>query len=222
MALCVGYKGAREYTRHLEKLLNGIWVSNLMETKLAEYFEPLVEQLQQQGVLHSPSELHGVMCGLLSTGHGQKDAEVLAVLAAHVDTGKWQHTAAELWLKVRDLAVEAFTGEGLAFYLLLPDDTEELGVRVAALGQWCEGFLVGFGTGTAGTTESQLAPALQEAIRDIAAISQVDLPEDNSAEEEDLFAQVVEHTRMAALMVFTELALAARKDTPTTTPPTHH
>lgn len=193
-----------------------------METKLAGYFEPLVEQLQQQGVLHSPSELHGVMCGLLSTGHGQKDEELLAVLAAHVDAGRWQAEAAELWLSVRDLAVEAFTGKGLEFYLLLPDDTEELGVRVAALGQWCEGFLVGFGTGTAGTTESQLAPALQEAIRDIAAISQVELPDDNSAEEEDLFANVVEHTRMAALMIFTELALAARQEKPAAKPPTHH
>lgn len=193
-----------------------------METKLAGYFEPLVEQLQQQGVLHSPSELHGVMCGLLSTGHGQKDEELLAVLAAHVDAGRWQAEAAELWLSVRDLAVEAFTGKGLEFYLLLPDDTEELGVRVAALGQWCEGFLVGFGTGTAGTTESQLAPALQEAIRDIAAISQVELPDDNSAEEEDLYANVVEHTRMAALMVFTELALAARQEKPAAKPPTHH
>ena|SRR5699024_7262806 len=193
-----------------------------METKLAEFFELLVEQLQQHEVLHSPSELHGVMCGLLSTGHGQKEEELLAVLAAHVDAGRWQPEAAALWLKVRDVAVDAFTGEGLEFYLLLPDDAEELGVRVAALGQWCEGFLVGFGTGTAGTTESQLAPALQEAIRDIAAISQVDLPDDNSAEEEDLFAQVVEHTRMAALMVFTELALAARQEKPATPPPTRH
>lgn len=196
-----------------------------METKLTECFEPLVEQLQQQGVMHSPSELHGVMCGLLSTGSGQRNDEALAVLAAHVDIARWEASATTLWLEIRDLAVEAFTGEGLEFHLLLPDDSEELGVRVAALGQWCEGFLVGFGTGTANTKESQLSPSLQEAIRDLAAISQVDLPEDNSEEEEDLFTQVVEHTRMAALMVFTELALEARKEKPATAavnPPTHH
>lgn len=192
-----------------------------METKLAECFEPLVDELQQQEVLHSPSELHGVMCGLLSTGHGQTDEDVLAVLAAHAEAGRWQPTAASLWLEVRDLAVEAFTGEGLEFYLLLPDDTEELGVRVAALGQWCEGFLVGFGTGTAGTKESQLSPSLQESIRDIAAISQVELPDENNEEEEDLYAQIVEHTRMAALMVFTELALEARKEKPATEPTRH-
>ena len=193
-----------------------------METKLAECFEPLVEALQKHGVLHSPSELHGVMCGLLSTGYGQHDADILAVLAAHVEVEKWNPDATQLWLKVRDLAQEAYTGEGLSFYLLLPEDTEELGVRVAALGQWCEGFLVGFGTGTAGTKESQLSSALQEAIRDIAAISQVGLPEENSEEEEDMFAQVVEHARMAALMVFTDLALSARKESTSQEKPTHH
>lgn len=196
-----------------------------METKLTECYEPLVEQLQLQGVMHSPSELHGVVCGLLSTGSAQRNDEALAVLASHVDIAGWGADAVKLWLEIRDLAMEAFTGEGLEFHLLLPDDSEELGVRVAALGQWCEGFLVGFGTGTANTKESQLSPSLQEAIRDLAAISQVDLPEDNSEEEESLFMQVVEHTRMAALMVFTELALEARKEKPTSAAvntPTHH
>lgn len=196
-----------------------------MEKELASYFDPLVEVLQQQGVMHSPSELHGVMCGLLSTGFGQQNEDVLGVLAAHAEIEqRWPADAERQWLAIRDLAMEAFTDDGLEFYLLLPDDSEELGIRVAALGQWCEGFLVGFGTGTAGETDAQLAPALQEAIRDIAAVSQVSLPDENSEEEAAMFEQVAEHVRMAALMVFTELALAARKkeEPATPTPPTRH
>jgi len=191
-----------------------------MEKELADYFEPLVDVLQQQGVMHSPSELHGVLCGLLSTGFGQHNEDALGVLAAHVEMERrWPADAEKIWLAIRDLAMETFTGDGLDFYLLLPDDSEELGVRVAALGQWCEGFLVGFGTGTAGETDAALAPALQEAIRDIAAVSQVGLPDENSEEEAAMFEQVAEHVRMAALMVFTELALAARKEQPENTPP---
>lgn len=196
-----------------------------MEKELADYFDPLVETLQQQGVMHSPSELHGVLCGLLSTGFGQHNEDALGVLAAHAELEqRWPSDAERQWLAIRDAAMEAFAGEGLDFHLLLPDDSEELGVRVAALGQWCEGFLVGFGTGTAGETDAQLAPALQEAIRDIAAISQVSLPDENSEEEAAMYEQVAEHVRMAALMVFTELALAARKkEQPTPKkPPTRH
>lgn len=196
-----------------------------MDKKLADYFEPAVDLLQGLNILHSPSEMHGVICGLLSTGHGQKeDKDVLGVLAAHVNLeSSWSANDAALWLELRDMAVEAYTDEGLEFHLLLPDDSEELDVQVAALGQWCEGFLVGFGTGTAGTTDAQLAPNLQESLRDIAAISQIGLPEDNSEEEEAMFEEVAEHVRMAALMVFTELALAARKDTKQKpTSPTRH
>jgi len=196
-----------------------------MEKELADYFDPLVEVLQQQGVMHGPSELHGVLCGLLSTGFGQHNEDVLGVLAAHAELEqRWPSVAEKHWLAIRDAAMAAFTGEGLDFHLLLPDDSEELGVRVAALGQWCEGFLVGFGTGTAGETDAQLAPALQEAIRDIAAVSQVSLPDENNEEEAAMFEQVAEHVRMAALMVFTELALAARsKEQPTPKkPPTRH
>lgn len=186
-----------------------------MPRTTAEFFEPLADALASAGVRHGPAELHGVICGLLSTGLGSVDAELLGMLAAHTDLdGQWSADAATALLAVRDLAKQAYTGDDLELALLLPDDDEELGGRVAALGQWCEGFLVGFGTGSAGKRDTDLAPGLQEALSDIAAISQVALPEDGSEEEEQMFEQVAEHARMAAMMVFTELALAARPDAP--------
>lgn len=195
-----------------------------MPATTAEYFEPLADALATAGVRHSPSELHGVICGLLSTGLGSQDAELLGVLAAHTEmTGQWPAAASEALLAVRDLAREAYTGEDMELALLLPEDDEELGNRVAALAQWCEGFLVGFGTGSAGTRDADLAPGLQEALSDIAAISQVGLPEDSSDEEEAMFEQVAEHCRMAAMMVFTELALTHRASSaPQGKPPVQH
>lgn len=148
---------------------------------------------------------------------------MLGVLASHVDLeGSWPERVSSLLVALRDEAVLAFDGDGLDLSLLLPDDDEELGLRVAALGQWCEGFLVGFGTGSAGAADASLPPALQEAIADLAAVSQVDVPDQEGVEEEALFAAVTEHCRMAALMVFTEWQLRARRQDAATAPATRH
>lgn len=177
-----------------------------------ELYEPLSEALDEAGVDNHASEVHGVICGLLSTGVSAEDAELQGLLASHTElTGNWTPEAKQLFAELRDLARDGFLGGGMDLALLLPRDDTELPARVEALGRWTEGFLVGFGTGTAGMKDSDLPPALQEALSDLSAISNVEVPEEDEEEEEALFAQVAEHTRMAALMVFTELVM--REDT---------
>ena len=189
----------------------------------SDLFNPLAEALRRAGVRHGPSELHGVLCGLLSAGIETGAPELLGVLARHVDLeGAWPATIADLLVTLRDQAVTAFDGDGLDLCLLLPDDDEDVASRVAALAQWCEGFLAGFGTGTAGVRDNQLPPALQEAIADLAAVSQVALPEEDGEEEEALLSQVAEHCRMAALMVFTEWQLKTRQPASPASPVTRH
>lgn len=174
-------------------------------------FDPLAASLMSCGVQHGPSELHGVICGLLSTGAGGVDEELLGVLAAHAElAGDWPLDVAEALLALRDLGREGMAEETMDLVLLLPDDSDELGNRVAALGQWCEGFLVGFGTGSAGTRDAELPPGLQEALSDLAAVSQVALPDDSGDDEERMLEEIIEHCRVAALTVFTELALAGQ------------
>ncbi|KZX85586.1 hypothetical protein A3716_23975 [Alcanivorax sp. HI0011] len=174
---------------------------------------------------HSPSELQGVLAGLLATGHGGQDQEVLGVLAAHADIdGGFDGALSAALLTLRDQLHDGFQGTGLDLALLLPGDEEELGLRVAAVAQWCEGFLVGFGTGSANTHDKDLSPGIQEALSDLAAISQVATPENDGDEEEDMFEQVAEHCRMAALMIYTELVMRHQgKPAPAPqTPPTRH
>nr|MCS5564378.1 UPF0149 family protein [Oleiphilaceae bacterium] len=177
-------------------------MSNLID------FEVLAQGLAAAGVAHSPSELQGVLAGLLATGHGGQDQEVLGVLAAHADIdGGFDGALSAALLTLRDQLHDGFQGTGLDLALLLPGDEEELGLRVAAVAQWCEGFLVGFGTGSANTHDKDLSPGIQEALSDLAAISQVATPENDGDEEEDMFEQVAEHCRMAALMIYTELVM---------------
>src|SRR5699024_1527058 len=108
--------------------------------------------------------------------------------------------------------------------LLLPGDDEDLGSRVAALGQWAEGFLVGFGTGAAGIKDSQLSPGIQEALSDLSAISQVSTPDEAGEDEERMLEEITEHCRVAALMVYTDLIMKPDPAAPadTRSEPTRH
>ncbi|MFP1681605.1 UPF0149 family protein [Alloalcanivorax sp. C16-1] len=187
-------------------------------------FERLAQAASAAGLATSPSELHGVICGLLATGHGQEDATLLGILSAHAEQP--QGLGADLGgdlMEWRDAAREGFAGTGLELVLLLPGDEEELGLRVAALGQWAEGFLVGFGTGAAGINDSQLSPGVQEALSDLSAISQVSTPEDDDEEQEQLLEQVTEHCRVSALMIYTDLVMkpAAKPDQAPSKPTRH-
>lgn len=192
-------------------------------------FEVLAQSLAAAGIAHSPSELQGLTAGLLATGHGGHDEELLGVLASHVDFEQGQlfdPALAGMLVAARDQLVSGFAGTGLALHLLLPGDEEDLGLRVAAIAQWCEGFLVGFGTGSANTHDKDLSQGIQEALSDLAAISQVETPDQDGDEEEDMFEQVAEHCRMSALMIYTELVMrpkAKADDTATpSAPPTKH
>lgn len=174
--------------------------------------DALIQALDRAGIRHSPSELHGLVCGLLSGSDDLSAPALLDALAAHCGSPQGMPpAAASLLIELRDQALMHLDGDGLDLVLLLPDDDEELGLRTAALAQWCEGFLAGFGVGSAGVGDQDLPAALQESLTDLAAVTQVETPAAQGEEEEALFAQVLEHCRMAAMMVFTEWQLRRRQ-----------
>ena len=182
-------------------------------TTTEDLFEPLVNALPECGVAHGPSELHGVICGLEGSGSAPEDDRLLTVLAEHVDRhDPWPEPVAGYLLRLRQLTREGLHDEDMELTLLLPGEREEFGMRLAALAQWCEGFLAGFGTGSAGLGDGDLSPELQEALSDLSAVTQVETPPEQGEEEETMLEQVTEHCRMAALMVFTERVLRNRPD----------
>lgn len=183
-----------------------------MANNSAEVFQPLLMSLSSEAPRMNPAELQGVICGLLAAGLSAEGPEMLDVLASHAGLRDgWGKGCAAMLVSLRDHAYKAFHGDALELDILLPEDSEPLSDRVAALGCWCDGFMAGFGTGTAGMKDADLPPSLQEAIADIVAISQVEAPQQQDDEGEGLFEQVLEHCRVSALLVFTELALMRRR-----------
>ncbi len=76
-----------------------------------------------------------------------------------------------------------------------------LAQRTEALGQWCQGFLAGFGL-TA--REGSLTGEAEEVLQDMAAIAQVQGQLEDSEDGETDYMEVMEYLRVAPLLLFAE------------------
>ena len=97
------------------------------------------------------------------------------------------------------------TGQ-LEIKMLLPDDDEPVAVRAAALGQWCQGFLYGLGSNPIPDID-RLPPEVGEIVRDLTAMTQIGIDEDESLESnESAYVELVEFVRVGVQLLHDELA----------------
>lgn len=170
---------------------------------LSELFQPL-------GVLLNPAELQGLLCGKFCGGANPSEVDWLLEAVEELDFTQAPDES------VRDALTQLFRAtraqlveEVFAFQPMLPGDNQPVSDRVRCLGQWCHGFLAGVGSaGHMG--DSDLTPEAREILADLAAITQVELDEEESAAAaESDYANVVEHVRMAVVSLFTEFGAEA-------------
>ncbi|MDP5909391.1 UPF0149 family protein [Pseudomonas aeruginosa] len=131
----------------------------------------------------SPAELHGHLLGrgLLGGAPGERLKAALSGLLGMVR--------------------QDFSAGEVAVVMLLPDDETPLAQRTEALGQWCQGFLAGFGL-TA--REGSLTGEAEEVLQDMAAIAQVQGQLEDSEDGETDYMEVMEYLRVAPLLLFAE------------------
>lgn len=170
-------------------------------------FDRLANALAPLGVLNSPSELHGLLCGKLSGGARLSEVQWLLDAVEFLDFTQAPDP------QIRDLLTEVYlvTRQQLrgdfALKLLLPDDDELISTRVTALSQWCHGFLTGFGS--VENSDRQLDEDAQDMLRDLAAIVQIQIDdeEDDTSNESD-YMEVTEYVRMIASNFYEDFAAA--------------
>lgn len=91
----------------------------------------------------------------------------------------------------------------MQFAPLLPDDSETIEVRAAALRLWCRGFLYGFGIGFAPGGSPPLPDEVREVLGDFSEIARQELDvEAGSEADETAYAEIVEYVRVGAQLVF--------------------
>ncbi|UYM13969.1 UPF0149 family protein [Endozoicomonas euniceicola] len=164
-------------------------------------FDELADRLVELGGGSHPSELHGLLCGLLAGGERPGveawQRQVAGMLGDEpLDEVSLQHFAV-MYESTRSQLERGDFG----IQVLLPDDEESMEQRTEALGLWCHGFLSGFGESAA---NKQLSDDLNGILHDFSEIAQIQ-ESDESDETERFFLEVSEYVRMALLNVFAEM-----------------
>jgi len=177
-------------------------------TTIGEAIEQLDLALERLQAGMGAAECHGTIVGLIcARGAVEPDAcqrEVAPV--AEEEAG--DVLAAESRRLLSALCAESSRQLGdavLDFHLVLPDDTAPLDDRIEALGEWCQGFLLGLSLGGIESAD-RLPEDSAEAMRDIVEIAQVGESEHGEGEEdEQAYVELVEYVRTAVLLANEEL-----------------
>ncbi len=177
-------------------------------------YDELAHALQQARSLCTPSELQGLLCGLLAGGARLTRPTLSKILEAHLEFSEPldEDWAGSLWSYNAALRL-SLADDDYTFTLCLPDDDAPMRARVEGLGAWCNGFLFGFGTALRKIDESRIGEDVHQALADIAEIARVDTAELSEQDEVDLM-HLVEYLRLAAIMIFTTF-LPDQERTPT-------
>jgi uncharacterized protein YgfB (UPF0149 family) len=179
--------------------------------------------MQSAGSTVPAAEGHGCLCGALciSTDYTLKRwLEELVPMhdEGHDEGGIAPDVEQPLRLLFAD-TVRALRGDEMEFEPFLPDDALPLEQRTAALSQWCQGFLYGFGTARA-VSPGDLPATIDEVLRDVADISRAEVDVGDAGEEEEqAYTEVVEYLRAGVQLVHDELTGIRNADVPAAIPP---
>ena len=157
----------------------------------------------------SPSQLHGLLCGQLGAGvrPSRESWLKIAVEQMSIVEAKSEQdlpvTVRSGLMALYDYVLADLGSEDFSFSLMLPETDATVAQRTEALGQWCGGFLSGFGM--AGVARDKLSEEVSGVLTDLAQITliQAEEREEDEDAERDLF-EVCEYVRMAVLMLFNE------------------
>lgn len=176
-------------------------------------FDQVQAALESLGATADGCESHGTLCALLLDnaalatwlGHTLDElpepGDILATERLGVLEQLYEETRAQL------------NHEDLSLELLLPDESDDFGLRLLGLSGWCQGFLYGVGVIGVGDDDERLDDEARECLSDLLEISKLSHEEESSDEAELQYAEIVEHVRMATLLL--NETLNPLKTTPT-------
>ena len=170
-------------------------------------FDRYDQMFADLGAAAFPAEIHGHLVGRLCAGARYDHGTWLNVAHELLDArGSLPEAGKVLMIQLYDASLAELSGSGFDLTLLLPDDSAAVDRRTQSLGQWCEGFLGGFGLVE---RQGELSEEADSALHDFAAIAQVQTDLEESEANEVDFMEVMEYVSMAVLMLFSECQPAA-------------
>lgn len=174
-------------------------------------FDEVNDALFVAGLVASPAELHGLLCGVICGGQNLERAHLCRLAGLLLDAEPDEiEPLGDTLVMLYEQAVGQIRNGGFVFHPLLPADDTAIDQRIVALGEWCQGYL--FGLGQSGLDrDAGLAAEIAEVLRDMAAISQVGI-DDGADDDEMSYMELVEYVRVAVLLVAAELDNSGEPD----------
>lgn len=189
-----------------------IWrLAGVMEIAMDIDYEDVGRLLETSTLSPTPSEAHGMLCGLLCGGDATPEQTWIDQLLPKTDTQDVLVDAARDGLRTLVTQTQAdIASPDLDFSLLLPDESRPLAERATALYDWVRGFL--YGLCLLGIAECDFSAQTQEVLRDFTDLTRMDLDDlEDSEENESALTDVTEFVWAAALLVHAERTGAGDK-----------
>ena len=172
-------------------------------------WDDAADSLFNAGLTLNPSALHGAMAGLLGAGFSPHSEQHFSATVAALEKALAIELTGDLVDFVSRLSLatlSAIQDADYTFQPLLPADDGALDERLMSVSEWSRGFLSGFTQGITQREDSgEPIPGMTaEALKDMAAIAQVDPDEIDSEEAERQLEDVIEYLRFAAINIVNE------------------
>ncbi|MDJ0907662.1 MAG: UPF0149 family protein [Woeseiaceae bacterium] len=166
------------------------------------------DALRRAGSGWDAAQSHGLVSGRLAVEGRQAAAGWLAqVLEGTDERNAARKECQDLLVSLFDDTHRQLTERQSGFAPLLPDDDDSTAARTEALAHWCEGFLHGLvSVKHDDALKTRLASEpLADIIKDVLQITRAAVSEDED-DDEDALIEIVEYLRVAAQLVYEELA----------------
>lgn len=173
----------------------------MTDSDSSDLFEHFQHQLASAHANMQASEVHGVICGLLTAGQSSTADLIDEIFDQHEEGDLLVQDCQRLINNLFETTAEEMNGPGLGISLLLPDENRPIKERAQALSLWCQGFLYGLGSGEK-NIEQYLGEESKEAMQDISELTRLDYENlEETDEEEDALTEISEFLWVAAMLI---------------------
>ena len=169
-------------------------------------WDEIADQLFNAGQTLNPSELHGVLVGLMGAGFSPDDKHHLEQTLASVEKAvgvQLQGELVDIVSRLNLATLSAIVDTDYAFRILLPEDDDPIEQRLRSFSNWVTGFISGFTEGM--TVQKAVSLAIErevaDVLKDFAAIAQVDTDQVETEEAERQLEELVDYVRLAAVSI---------------------
>jgi uncharacterized protein YgfB (UPF0149 family) len=174
-------------------------------------YSRLEQLLNEAGFEYGPSEVHGMITGLICAGSRQVHEDWIESQFEHWPADDLLVQEAREMLEQLYFATREQIGhEEMPFMPFLPNDSQSLSERVKQLSEWCEGYL--YGLGLAGVTQTQLVGDAREALQDLTHFTHIDYAELESGEATEMAYMELQEFLKVVTMLMWETFAENRRD----------